>query len=141
MIHTITEVENICTTLKNLESVMDTITERNEKAKKAKSGVRDARDYILSLVNNDKDFADMCKLYKTSLDMGLAYIDICNEYPYFNPKDITDLMNEFGVSKFTMSMCNKYTTYYCAVFCDNGFNLEGVHKLNNGEYAFEFESK
>lgn len=141
MEHTMETVENICNTVKSLDNAMNFITEVGDEHQKPKEGIRAAREYILSAVNADKRFSQMCKLYKEMLDRGLASIDISDNDVDLETADILSVLEEFGVGRFTMSMSNKYTTVYAADFCNNGFTVTRFRRLNDGKYAFEFERK
>lgn len=141
MIHTIAAVENICTTVMNLEKAKASIIGKDEEAEKAKEGIMDARDYILSAVNADTRFNDMCNLYKEMLDRNLTYIDISDGDLYLSSHKIINIFREFGVARFTMSMSNTETMKYADDFCNNGYYVAGMCNLNDSKPAITFMMK
>lgn len=138
MEHTMETVENICNTVKSLDNAMDFITGVGDEHQKPKEGIRAAREYILSAANADKKFGTMCKLFKEALDRDLTYIDISDMDLYVRSDEVIGLFKEFGVVKFTMSMSNTATMTYASDFCDSGYHVTGMCKLNDGKPAITF---
>lgn len=138
MEHTMETVENICNTVKSLDNAMDFITEVGDEHQKVKEGIRAAREYILSAVNADTRFSQMCKLFTEALDRDLTYIDISDMDLWLSDDEIVDLLREFGVSRFTMSMSNTNTIRYASIFWGIGFSLECMCKLEDGKFAIVF---
>lgn len=138
MIHTIAAVENICTTVKSLEMAMNCIIGNDAEAEKNREGIRVARGYILSAANVDKKFGTMCKLFTEALNRDLTYIDISDMDLYVRSDEVISLFKEFGVGKFTMSMSNTATMTYASDFCDSGYHVTGMCKLNDGKPTITF---
>lgn len=141
MEHTMKAVGNIVNTIRNLDSALKAITDNDEWAVKAKEGIKDARNYFVLVANADKKVSMMCTLYKEMLDRGLASIDISDNDVDLEPADILSVLKEFGMGRFTMSMSNMYTLLFASHFCNNGFTVTRVRRLNDGKSAFEFEQK
>lgn len=89
---------------------------------------KEARDY-------GKDFCFMLRLYTSMKERGNVVIDLDDVHDY-QVEEVAGILLKFGVKKFTFS--STWSSAISAVweFCQRGFTMGGMIKINSGSQDF-----